>query len=193
MNNIQIIINGQSDRKIIEAAATASLPYFIDIINNILPDAPATSTLDILTMDSSYVEAFKKVIDTATFEVEAGVLVWNIYNDGRDFSLTDSYVRNSKDTSGTLTAISDGQPIKMRIEIPGFSSSNFREIDLWYNQDFNPTDLDLMLEIGVTITGNGANFNIANTIDCKMSFSKPTAITDTYFVNFPTINDIITP
>ena len=92
-----------------------------------------------------------------------------------------------------VTPIDDGTPLNVRFEIPGFSSNNFRNITLFYNQAFNPADVALLLEIGIVLTGDGLAFTIANDVECKVSFSKPVGSSELYIIDNPFLAQIITP
>jgi hypothetical protein len=135
-------------------------------------------------LSAARLEAFCKVIDNSTYAIELGALIWKIKLASKTFNLESSYVRDRLATDGTLTAMPDGTPIKVRFEIPGFSTTTTREIDLWYNTAFNPTDVADLLDLGITLTGDGSEFTIANTIECKVTFRKPTGATDAYVIDY---------
>ncbi|MBC7523508.1 MAG: hypothetical protein H7239_03615 [Flavobacterium sp.] len=189
-NIIQIVINENVNRAKIADVLTKG-EFYIDVVNNYFPVQPDLTVIAFSILDAAYKEAFLKVIDQATFAVEGNVKVWNIVKNGKSFDLTDAKIRDQINTESLTTYVDDGTPIKLKIEVPGFSSSNFREIDLWYNQTLNPADVALLAEIGITITGNGTVFSIANAIECKVSFAKPTAILDVYLINYTEANTII--
>ena len=189
-NIVQITINENINRSKI-ANILSSGDFYIDVINNYFQTQPDLVVIPFSLLGLTYQEAFLKVIDRSTFAVESNVKIWNIVKTGKSFDLTDAKVRNAIGTNALTTFVDDGTPIKLKIEIPGFSSSNYREIDLWYNQSFNPADVALLLEIGIAITGNGTIFTISNTIECKVSFSKPTAIADAYLINYNESETII--
>lgn len=156
----------------------------LTVINEYYSDGSADAIIDLGTLSAARLEAFCKVIDNSTYEFEAGALIWKIKLASKTFNLESSYVRDRLATDGTLTAIPDGTPIKVRFEIPGFSSTTAREIDLWYNTAFNPTDVADLLDLGITLTGDGSEFTIANTIECKVTFRKPTGATDAYVIDY---------
>jgi hypothetical protein len=189
-NIVQITINENINRsKIANILSTGD--FYIDVINNYFQTQPDLVVIPFSLLGATYQEAFLKVIDQSTFAVESNVKIWNIVKTGKSFDLTDAKVRNAIDTNALTTFVDDGTPIKLKIEVPGFSSTNYREIDLWYNQSLNPADVTSMLEIGITITGNGTAFTIANEIECKVTFSKPTIITDAYLINYSDSETII--
>jgi hypothetical protein len=55
---------------------------------------------------------------------------------------------------------------------------------VFFNDDFNPSDLTALAEIGISLTGNGAGFTVANDIDCRVSFRKPGAVPDVYIISY---------
>jgi len=192
MSNIKIILNGHVDRPDIIAALAADSSYEVEVVDNYV--SPETSyVLDIFDLDATNKEAFYKTLDNANHLIEEDGLIWKIQRSGKTFDLNDSFVRDAVSTDGTLTKIPDGTPLKARFEIPGFVTNTVVEIDLWIAEDFNPTDLTALEAIGVEITGDGGYFEITNTVDCKVSFSKPTAATELYIINDPDSSTIITP
>jgi hypothetical protein len=192
MSNIKIILNGHVDRPDIIAALAADSSYEVEVVDNYV--SPETSyVLDVYDLDTTNKEAFYKTLDNANHLIESAGLIWKIVRTGKIFNLNTSFVRDAVSTDGTLTKIPDGTPLKARFEIPGFVTNTVVEIDLWIAEDFNPTDLTALEAIGIEITGDGGYFTIANTVDCKVSFSKPTAATELYIINDPDSNTIITP
>lgn len=192
MNNVQIIFNSHVDKVSISDVLTAIGSYEIDVVNNYNNDALNVFVLDLDDLDTTGLNAMYNVLDNASFLIENAALIWKVVRDGLDFDLTNSFIRDVASTTGSLTAIPDNTQLKARFEIPGFQSTNYREIDLWYNEDFNPTDLVLLREIGIVLTGNGGFFTIANDTDCKVSFSKPSGVTDVYIIDDPNSENIIT-
>ena len=190
-NPIQIIINQHADRNAIQAIIDATSHYYVDVINN-CQEGESVSVLDLADLDATNLEAFYKVVDQATYLYEQSAYVFRIDKVDHAFELTNSYIRDvidSSDVSGML----NGQPLKMKVEIPGFAGTNSREIDLWYNEEFNPTDLDLLAEIGVELVGDGSSFVLNNSIECMVTFSRPSAVTDLYAIDFPLQSEVITP
>jgi hypothetical protein len=189
---VQIILNSHVDRSAIEAAIATDGHYYVDVVNNYhYTDAGLGSQLDLADFDATNLEAFLKTVDNATFLIEQDAFVFRIdINTPGEFDLGNSYVRSGLDSSSG-SVMPDEQPLKVRFEIPGFATNNFREIDLFFNAPFNPADVALLLEIGIVLTGEGDVFEITNQTDCKVSFSKPSIITDNYVIDFPLANEII--
>lgn len=191
-SSIKITFSENIDRDKIDAYFTEG--YFpVTVETPFYADGSPSYMVDVATFDTTYLEAFKKTVDKMLYGLEENALIWRIVKSTKTYILINSYVRDNVSTARPLTAIPDGTPLRVRFEIPGFSSSNYREIDLWYNEDFNPTDLTLLAEIGITLTGNGQEFTIANDVECKVSFSKPTSATEIYIIEDDYYNDIIAP
>jgi hypothetical protein len=190
-NLIQIIINQHADRNAIQAVIDETSHYYVDVINN-CQEGESVSVLDLVDLDATNLEAFYKVVDQATYLYEQSAYVFRIDKVDHAFELTNSYIRDVIDSSD-VSGMINGQPLKMKVEIPGFSGTNSREIDLWYNEEFNPTDLDLLAEIGVELVGDGSSFVLNNSIECMVTFSRPSAITDLYAIDFPLQSEVIIP
>lgn len=190
---MQIILDKNIDRDVIAAAVSLG-SFLVQVKNEYVTGASEEFDVDIADFDATFLEAFKKTVDKMTFPVAEDAIVWKIEKTAKTFNLENSYVRDALASGKGASALDDGMPIKVRFEIPGFSVNNFRVIDLWYNTDFNPTDIDLLDEIGITLSGNGSEFSIVNVIDCKISFSRPTSgVSEVYIIDNPYTNEIITP
>jgi hypothetical protein len=189
-NKIQIVLNGQVNRADIIAALTADSSYEVDVLDNYV--TPGTNyVLDINNLDSGNKEAFYKTLDNANYLFEADALIWKIKRNAKVFNLNTSYLRDAVSTAGTLTKIPDGTPLKARFEVPGFETNTVVEIDLWIAEAFNPADLTALEAIGIEITGDGGYFELTNTIECKVSFSKPTTATEVYIIDDVESNNVI--
>lgn len=183
MSKIQIVFNGHLDRAEIIAALAADSSFPVEIINKYQLGADDVFTLELNDLDSTNKEGFYKTMDNANYLIEADALIWKIKRTGKVFNLNTSFVRDAISTDGTLTKIPDGTQLKARFEIPGFDVNEYREIDLWIGEDFNPTDLGLLAEIGITIDGDGGYFEIDNATACRVSFSVPSGATDVYIID----------
>jgi hypothetical protein len=192
MSNIQILLNGHVDReKILTELASDDAAYVIEVVAN-YAGISETFILDLQDLDATNQEAFYKTLDNATALIEADALVWKIEKSGKTFNTEASYIRDSVSTETPLTVLEDGTPLKLVFEIPGFLENTVVEIDLWYNDDFNPTDITALAAIGIDLTGNGSEFTIDNAGDCKLSFRKPTSVTEVYVIDYDFSNEIIT-
>jgi len=181
---IQIVLNGHLDRAEIVAALAADSTYIIDVVDNYVNPETVLS-LDVFDLDATNKEAFYKTLDNATHLVEAAALIWKIQRTGKVFDLNDSFVRDAVSTDGTLTKIPDGTPLKACFEIPGFAVNTIHEFVFWIAEDFNPIDLTALDAMGITVTGDGGYFEIANLTECKVSFSVPSGVTDVYIIDDP--------
>ena len=185
-SNMKIQLYQPINQDLIDQFLTATEPFEIDV-----DYMGETSVIDLNDYTTGVKNAFKTVVDAVTFGYEENALVFFIEKDGGDFTLTESYVRDRQDTSGVLTDLDDATPLMMRVETPGFTANPFREVVVYYNAAFDPADIDLLDEIGVTLTGNGASFTLVPSTECKVSFYKPSASTDQYVINFDKQNETI--
>jgi len=151
----------------------------------------ADVVVDVSSLGTTLVDAWKKIIDHLSFQYEEDALIWKIAKVSKTFSLAKSYVRDTETTDGSLTALTTGTPLLMTIEVPTFSGVDSVDVALWYGTAFNPTDLSNAAAIGVTITGDGTTFTIDNDRECKIYFSKPTSATLSYVIDYPTYNEVI--
>jgi hypothetical protein len=153
----------------------------LELENVYLGEAPVVVTFDDLSSNEQ--EGLLRVLDFQTFIHEENAIVWEIEQTGAVFDLTSSFVRTVKDTD-TRTAVTMGQSLIATFEIPGFDVNPSREVVVFFNDDFDPADLTALAEIGITLTGNGAGFTVANDIDCRVSFRKPLAVSEAYIINY---------
>lgn len=188
---MKVIFDKYVDRDNV-AAAIALGSFEVAVVNAFTDEVGENFTVDVADFDSTNKEAFYKTIDQMTFPIAENAVIWKIEKTSKTFNLENSYVRSELTSGKGSSDIDDGVPLKVRFDIPGFVTSNFREIDLWYNTDFNPTDIDLLAEIGIDLTGNGSEFTIDNAVECKVSFSKPTSgVSEVYIIDYPNNNEII--
>ncbi len=187
MTDIVIQLNKKIDRTAIHADTT------IDIVNNYASEGLALNTFKYSDLSAPEQEALNVVLDKLTFETEGGAIVWNVVRTDKVFDLTTSYVRDAQSTETPLTDVPDGSALTVRFEVAGFIENTFRELSLWYNDDFLVPELDALAEIGITLTGDGASFEITNDLQCKVSFLKPGAVSDFYIINDVEQSQIIMP
>lgn len=185
MSDIVITLNKKIDRTTVVNETT------IRLVNNYAPEADAVLDTTYGDLPSGEQEELKSVLDYLTYEIEPDAKVWNIVRTGKEFDLSTSYIRDREGTLPGGTPIPDGDSLLIRFEVPGFETGSFREVNLFYNDDFNPAELTALEEIGIEITGNGTTFEITNVIQCKVSFTKPELVTDFYIINDPGINNVI--
>lgn len=190
MSKIQIILNGHVDRDSITAAITDFGSYVLEVVDN-YSDNATTYNLDIKDLNGTNKEAFYKTLDNATYLVEQDAFVWKIVKSSKTFNLEQSYVRDVVSTSRVLTALTDGVPLKLVFETPGFESNTSTEIDLWYNQVFNPVDIAALAAVGIVLSGDGAEFSFTNTVPCKLYFKKSTGASEIYIIDYDLSNEVI--
>lgn len=189
-NAIEIVFNSHFDRNSIQDIIDSTSHFYVGVTNN-CQEGESINVLDIAGLDATNLEAFYKLMDQASYLYEQFAYVFRIDKTDHVFDLSNSYMRSDEISTASPSGMINGQPLKMRVEIPGFAGTNSREIDLWYNENFNPADLDLLAEIGVDLVGDGSNFVLNNSIECMVTFSRPTAITDLYAIDFPLKDEVI--
>jgi len=185
MSDLVITMNKKLDRLTINNLTT------IQFVNNYAAEAPTVTDTTYADLSAGDKEDLAGLLDFYTWQIEENALVWDISRDGKTFRLTDSYVRDEEDTTAPRTALTAGDVILARFEVPGFTAGEFREVNVFYDQAFNPAELTALEEIGIEISGNGKVFTITNIIECKVTFSKPIAVTDFYIINDVGANDVI--
>lgn len=185
MSDIVITLNKKIDQSTVTDETT------IRLVNNYAPEADAVLDTTYGDLPSGEQDELLSVLDYLTYEIEPDAKVWNIVRTGKEFDLSTSYIRDRESTTPPGEVIPDGDSLLIRFEVPGFETGSVREVNLFYEEDFNPAELTALEEIGIEITGNGTTFEITNVIECRVSFSKPELISDFYIINDPGINNII--
>lgn len=188
---MKIELNAYDDRSSIDSGIGGS--GFVFELKQQYSGLSVDSAIDVASWPESDQSAFKQVVDKLTFLVCENATIWKVIKADKEFDLSTSYVRNVIDSSDGDT-IANGTPLRVRFETPGFGSFNIRVISLWYNQAFDPADLDLLEEIGVTLSGNGKTFEISNTVECRVHFLVPNVGGPyNYIIRNDYSNDIILP
>lgn len=188
---MKVILDKYIDRDNL-AAAIALGSYEVEVVNEFAAGLSETYIVDVADFDSAYKEAFYKSIDKMTFPIAENALIWKIEKTGKTFNLQNSYVRSELTSGKGSVDLDDGVPLIVRFDIPGFVTSSFREIVLWYKNDFDPADVTLLTEIGIDLTGNGSEFTIDNAVECKVSFSRPiSGVSEVYIIDYPNEREII--
>lgn len=188
MSKIQIVLNGHEDKKSITDALNDLGKYEIEVVDNYNFGGSDIYTIDLINLSPNELDNFCDVLNLATYPIEADALIWKIKRSGKSFNLNSSFIRNGVNGGDQ---ISDGTQLKMRVEIPGFETNQYREIDIFKSKEFNPADLDLLREIGISINGNGGDFQIDNEMVCKVFFKMPTGATDVYIIDDVDANLVI--
>ena len=188
MNNI-ITLNQRIDKPTIDAAVVNSESLVIEYTNPYLNGSMVE--VDIAALTSTQRTKISDAIDVLTFPAEEDAFVFKIAKDGGDFDLAGCYVRDAESTSGTLTDLPNATPLIMKVEVAGFTSNPYREVVVYYDAEFNPDDVELLKEIDVDLTGDGLNFTLVPTNECRVSFRKPDAATETYVIVYNQYNEVI--
>lgn len=135
-----------------------------------------------------YVDAFKKVVDISTWQMQENAIIWKINFDGVDeFDLTSSYVRDSKDTLGVLTGITIGTELTAVFYTPSFTGKVRTEITLPYGQAISTTDYEKLLAVGIELNlgYTGSLFSIKTSVNpIQVDFYKPASVLDNYVIDF---------
>jgi hypothetical protein len=184
MSDIVVTMNKKVDRKLVNDSVT------ISFVNNYAPEADETTEVTYADLSADEKEGLHRVLDFLTYEIEPGAIIWNIIRGGKTFDLGESTVRDEKNTTA-LPELTGGESLVVLFEVPGFEVNDSRVVNLFYDDDFNSTELESLEEIGIEITGNGKNFTITNVVECKVSFMKPELVTDLYIINDLGANNVI--
>lgn len=144
-----------------------------------------------------YVAAFKNIIDAATWVHEEAAIMFKVnYNSvGKEFDLTSSYVRNIRDTSGTLTAITTGQLLEAVFITPGLDGPVSTVVSLPYNEIISLGDFTALQNVGLTLIDDalGSLFSFAEQkVPYKVIFRQPASeILEKYSIEFELQNKTI--
>lgn len=161
-----------------------------DLLSAVLP-----TQFDDMSID--YIQALKDIVDASTFIHEENALNFIInYNAlDKEFDLTSSYVRDVRDTSGTLGTIPTDQLLNATFITPGLDGPVLTTIELPYAGTISTIDRDKMLAIGLelNLAVTGSVFSIkTQLVPFKVVFSQPASvITDKYSIQFELQNQII--
>ncbi len=171
-----------ADTIVFEVERAYNLGQVPPVLSAVLP-----TQFDDVSID--YIDALKKVIDICSWQhIQDGLFFKINYNNTtKQFDLTNSYVRDSKDTSGSLTAITTGQILMARFSTPGLDETILTDIELPYNQAISNTYKDAIKELGVELnaTATGDLFQVVDQkVPYKIEFYKPVAETLNYVVDF---------
>jgi hypothetical protein len=167
-----------------------------------LGDVPQTlaavlpSQFDDVSID--YIEVLKNMIDIATWQHQEDAIVYKcVLDDGtKTFDFSESYVRDSKSTSGTLTSVTTGQVLQAVFTTPGINGTVQTTVELPYGNPLSSGDLLLLRNVGLIIddiasTGDNLIIETQN-VPFKVSFYKPASETSIeYVIDFNLTNTII--
>lgn len=151
---------------------------------------------DFTTSGIDYLQGLKDVLDVATYKHEDSVVVWKVKYDesAKEFDLTDSFVRDQVDTSGSKTAVTYGQLLKAVFQTPGFDGPVQTIIDLPYGDAISSGDkaalLDVGIELDLTVTGDLFSVK-TQSVPYKVAFYRPDTAAEKYVIDFSLTNQII--
>lgn len=177
-----------SDTIVFEVQRQYQLGDVPELLGAILP-----TQFDDVTID--YIESLKNIIDISTWQHQEDAIMYKCnYDSGtKTFDFSGSYVRDSKDTSGTLTAISTGQILNAVFTTPGLEGSIKTTIELPYGQAISASDSLLLRAVGIfiddfTSTGDNLVIDVQN-VPYKVQFIQPEKVsTVNYVIDFSLTN-----
>ena len=186
MINTEISLLRRLDRGDIDSIVATESEDMVRVSGAYSPAVFYTEDFLIATMDADTLEAFKKVMDVFTYRFEQGFPVVKIgYNPtDKTFSLEKSYLRNAVSTAA-LPVLPAGFPVTVRFEFSGFVVNEVVEVTALYGQAFSNGEVNKLVKAGVILSGNGTEFTIENSRECKVYFSKPDGVEGQYIIQYP--------
>lgn len=145
-----------------------------------------------------YIDAFKKIVDVSLWQYLEDMIIWNvIYDDtAKEFDLSSSYVRDTKDTSGTLTALTTGQDLTAVFYTPGLEGVEKTEINLSYDETIATIDQEALAAKGILLDDASTGKLLiveSQSVPYKVDFYRPASVTDVeYVIDFNYKNETIT-
>lgn len=137
-----------------------------------------------------YIEALKLVVDASTWIHEENVVMYKINYESstKDFDLSESYIRDDRDTTVALTSLPNGQHLKATFVTPGLEESVITTIDLLYATAISTLDEEALANVGLILKAGskGDAFGFSSQATAyKVIFSQPdTVITEKYSIEF---------
>ena len=164
-------ILASADTVILEIERRYAISDTPEIIGAVLP-----TQFDDVAVD--YIESFKNVVDISSFIHEENVLMYKVNYDSttKTFDLTDSYIRNEKNSTEAMGVISDGQMLNAVFVTPGLNGPVYTTIELPYNQSIPDADVTKLEDLGLTLAvgHDGALFSFSvQKVPYKVSFYRP--------------------
>lgn len=156
----------------------------------------AVINTDFAGSNTNYIESLKNIIDVSSFIIEQNVLIYKInFNaNTKEFSLLNSFVRTEKDTNETQGTIPQGQILNATFYTPGINGLVATTIELPFGEEISSTHKDNLIFVGLELNLNvtGSLFSIkTQSVPFKVVFSKPSAETTDYLIDFELQNIII--
>ena len=194
MNDFSTIkIQRRLDCSDIDAAVISGSLVILQVGNEYDSGLPAGVELNVSEFSEDMVSAFKVVNDVYTWQFEALAYVWKVDFDevGKIFTFSRSYLRDTVSTADE-TELSNGQPLVVWFEFPGFIENEVVQVEYLYNDFFSSEDVDLLADHGVVVSSVPKGFSFTNTRMCKVSFYKPDAVEGVYVIQYPALETVIT-
>ncbi|MBF05031.1 MAG: hypothetical protein CMP76_17275 [Flavobacterium sp.] len=161
-------------------------PFLLEGVPSILSATLPTQFDDV---SINYIDSLKEIVDISLWQHLENVLVFKVnYNEvSKEFDLTNSYVRDSKDTSGALTAITTGKVLKAKFITPGLDAPVITIVDLPYGQAISSGDTAALLAVGLdletVVAGDLFSFKDQK-VPYKVEFYKPESEVLNYIIDF---------
>lgn len=144
-----------------------------------------------------YIEALRNVIDIATWQHQQDTIVYKCVYEAatKTFDFSASYVRDSKDTAGTLTPLVTGQLLNAVFTTPGLEGVVQTIIELPYGQAISAGDSLLLANVGIVlnISATGDSLILDKySVPFKVQFLQPDTVTGVnYVIDFDLTNRAI--
>lgn len=153
-------------------------------------------SVDFDAVGVDYLQALKDVFDCASFKHEENAIVFKVDYDipTKSFDLTNSYVRDQKDTSSPGSAVAAGKVLIAVFQTPGFEGPVLTSIELPFDTAISAPDEAKLLAVGIELTpfGKGDQFSIdVQKVPFKVSFYQPDTALENYIIDFPLTNQLI--
>jgi hypothetical protein len=188
-DKIDAILAG-TDTVLLEIERKYQIGVLPEILSAVLP-----TQFDDVSID--YIEALKLVIDASTWIHEENVVHFIIEYDSllKEFDLTNSFVRDKRNTTSVMSSVVTGQLLYASFETPGLDGSVKTLIQMPFGQTLDLDELNVLKDRGVIIdpASTGDFFTITTqSVPYKVVFFQPeTIITEKYIIDFPLQNKII--
>lgn len=144
-----------------------------------------------------YIEALKLVFDASTWIHEENVVMYKIlYNETtKVFDLTNSYIRNDRDTTSAMGSVASGQLLQAVFTTQDISGVSRTVIDLPYGEVLDIDQLNILKDKGIVIntSSTGDLITVSNqSIPYKVEYVQPSSVVGVaYNIEFELQNKII--
>lgn len=181
-DKIDAILAG-TDTVLLEIERKYQIGVLPEILSAVLP-----TQFDDVSID--YIEALKLVIDASTWIHEENVVMYKINYESstKDFDLSDSYIRDQRDTTAAMSVLPSGQALKAVFITPGLSAPVLTTIDLLYGVSIATLDEESLAAVGLVLKsgskGDAFGFS-SQAVPYKVVFYQPeTVTTQKYNIDF---------